>query len=59
MTIVVCTTFIVARLAMGWTDQGSNPKGVRFSTPVHGEKWPWQGKNHTPLSSADVKQLYL
>lgn len=59
MTIVVYTIFIVARLVMGWMDQGSNPKGVRFSTPVQGVNWSWQGINHKPLSSADVKQLYL
>ena len=50
---------MVAQLAMGCTDWGSNPKGARFSTPVWGVNWPGHGINHTPLSSVDVKELYL
>ena len=59
MIIAVHNIFIVAQLAMGWTDQGSNPKGLRFSTPVQGVNWLGRGIDHTPLSSVDVKQLYL
>lgn len=59
MIIAVYTIFIVARLATGWTDRGSNPKGARFSTPVQGVNWLGRGINHIPLSSANVKQLHL
>jgi hypothetical protein len=66
-----------AWLATSWTVRGSNPGGGEIFTPVHtgpgasytmgtgsfpGVKRPGRGVNHSPLSSAEVKErveLYL